>query len=345
MNSLPSRSADSQALDWFVRRGAGLDAAEEALFQDWLAADATHQAALARRQHDWDALDALPAAGVERLRRQLAADLRAEKPEVASSRRAWFGMLAGLAPRAALVLAVLCAAGGGYLAWDYQQGQPLYTGQFATRRGEQLDVALPDGSRLRLDTGTHIAVALYRQRREVRLAEGQAVFQVRGDRTRPFEVLAGPLRVTVVGTRFAVRHTPAMAGADGVRVAVEHGRVRVAAPATAPATAVIALGAGQQVVSDAAGKLGPVTALGAAGIAPWRDGRVSFDNQPLSVVLAEFERYGASGVTLADPRTAALRITGTFDPRRPDNFLRIVPQVLPVRLRRQNGVTEIAAMR
>jgi transmembrane sensor len=141
-------------------------------------------------------------------------------------------------------------------------------------------------------------------------------------------VLAGPVRITVVGTRFAVRYTPGMAGYDGVRVAVEEGRVQVAAPGAAP----VLLKAGQQVVTDAAGTLGPVVAVPPSGIAPWRAHRVSFDDTPLSQALAELGRYGPTGITLQDPQLGALRLTGTFDPRHLDNFVRALPRVLPVRV-------------
>jgi transmembrane sensor len=61
----PFINPDEAALDWFVRRSGGsLDAADEAGFQAWLAADSAHFAAFARHQDDWRALDALPADGL-----------------------------------------------------------------------------------------------------------------------------------------------------------------------------------------------------------------------------------------------------------------------------------------
>ncbi|MEO5736410.1 MAG: FecR domain-containing protein, partial [Variovorax sp.] len=201
----PSPEIRSAALDWFVRRGSGrIDAAEETAFQAWLAADARHGAAFAHWQRDWGALDALPAEGLRMLRKRLSADKAAA--HAASQRRAWWRGLADWAPQGALAAVLLTVAGGSYLAWSHWQ-QPLFAQSFATARGEQLDVALPDGSRLRLDTATRADVTLYRQRRELRLPEGQTVLQIKSDAGRPFDVLAGPLRITVVGTRFSVRYT------------------------------------------------------------------------------------------------------------------------------------------
>jgi transmembrane sensor len=341
----PSTDTDEAALEWFVRRTGGpLAAAGEAAFQAWLAADSAHRAAFARHQHDWRLLDELPADGLRMLRQNLADDKAAAAVHAVPRRRTWWRDLSAWAPQGALAAVALMVSCGGYMAWSLWQQQPVFEQRFATARGQQLEVVLPEGSRLRLDTLTGADVTLYRDRREVRLPQGQAMFQVKGDPARPFDVLAGPLRITVAGTRFSVRYTPGVPGQAGVHVAVEEGRVRVArAERSAAGDPVIELIAGQQIASDMAGLLGAVSAVPAAGIAPWRDSRVSFDNTPLDQALAEFERYGPVHLTVREPAVAALRVTGTFDPRRPGNFSRILPQVLPVRLREQGGEAEIVS--
>jgi transmembrane sensor len=349
----------AEALDWFVRCERDPAARRDPALQAWLAGSPARQAAFARWQADWDRLDALPADAVAQLRRQLAIDQAAAQPAGAArvrpaspGRRAWLRHASTVVPAGATALVVFGLAGGGYLAWDHWGERPAYAERVATARGQQRDVQLPDGSVLRLDTATQVEVALYAGRREVRLVEGQAVFQVQADTTRPFDVLAGPVRVTVVGTRFSVRHTSAIPGEAGVRVAVEEGRVRVAARergwmavATGKQAPHVELGAGQQVAADAGGVLAPVAAVDAAGIAPWRDGRVTFDDTPLAQALAEFERYGDTGLTVRDPAVAALRLTGTFDPRRLGNFTLALTKVLPVRLRTDGATTEIIAAR
>jgi transmembrane sensor len=329
-----SAEIERLALHWCVRRSAGepLPAAEEQVFQAWLAADAAHALALQQWQRDWQAIDGLPASGVGRLRRQLDSDLEAES--AVQRRRAW------ARPRAWLVAGLLMACGAGYFGWSLWQ-QPMFEQQFATVRGQQLDVSLPDGSLLRMDTGSRAEVALYRSRRELRLPDGQLLLQVKGDAARPFEVLAGPLRITVIGTRFAVRYTPGVPGHVGASVAVEEGRVQVSAVGEEGAS--VLLMAGQQIASDAAGRLGPVGAVAAAGIAPWRERRISFDDTPLAEALAEFERYGPVPLVVNDPAVAVLRLTGTFDPYRIENFARILPKVLPVRVQGRGGRAEIVA--
>ncbi|PIF77715.1 FecR family protein [Variovorax sp. 54] len=337
---------DSDAMDWLVRRhGGGFDARDEAALQAWLAADAEHPRAYARQQAEWTALERLPADGIALLRANLRSDLAAEakaasrsraaRPEQPARRRFWV-------PAFSAAAVAVVAGAGGLMAWQQWQAQPVFAQSFGTPRGQQLDVRLPDDSQMRLDTATRVAVTYYRQRREVRLSEGQVVFHVHGDSARPFDVLAGPLRITVVGTRFSVRHTPGLPGDEGVRVAMEEGRVRVQrVDAATPDGGAFYLGAGQQSGSDAAGVPVPVAPVSTAGIAPWRDNRVSFDNTRLDQVLAELARYGDTGLVVRDPAVAALRVTGTFNPIRPDSFATVLPQAAPVRLRAIGGGREI----
>lgn len=321
---------DAQALEWFVRAQRGLSDEEAQQLQQWRQARPAHQQAYARWQSPWQQLEQLPASGVDRLRRNLHVDL-ARAQAKAPCARPWQRWLA--APSAALALG--CAA---YLSWSQWMLQPTFEGHYATARGVQQQITLPDGSLLRLDTQTRLDATLYRQRREVRLQEGQAQFSVAHNADQPFTVHAGQVRVTVVGTRFSVRYTPEATGDDQVQVAVEEGLVRVEpdSPASAPASAVsphasVLLHAGERVLATQDGLLQPLPAQSSSAPA-WLQFRVTLDNVPLATALAEFERYGPTQLQLAQAEVGQLRVTGSFDARHLGNFVRALPQVLPVRM-------------
>lgn len=345
-----------QVLDWCVRRQrADWRTADEQAFQQWLEADASHRSAYLQWEQHSAAIDAIPADTLAQLRRNLAHDkaqlaaAEAPAPRAAAAatvlRRRW------VLPSLGMAAALLMTSGTGMLAWQHWQARPLFTQAYASERGQQLEVQLPDGSQLRLDTATQLEVAYYRDRREVLLHEGQAVFSVQAGPQRPFHVLSGPVGITVVGTRFSVRYTPGLAGSDGVRVAVEEGQVRVVrrdgvpGPALAQNPEAQTLVAGQQITADAQGILAPVQTVAAEGIAAWREHRISFVNTPLSQALAEFERYGSTGLTINDPAVAALRLSGTFDPIDSLTLRKLLPQALPVRLQQLAGGLEIRAAR
>ena len=309
------------AAGWFSRRHE-LTTRQEAEFAAWQAADPAHARAYAQLQATHGAARQIPA--------QLAARW-AVPPPAPAPRRPPLRSLRAL-PYAAAAMLLLCVGAGGYQWWQ----QPVFSQAYATQRGQRLAVALPDGSSLQLDTATQLHVTLYRQRREVRLAHGEALFQVQSKQGQPFDVLSGPLTVTVVGTQFSVRNTLDHDGS--LRVAVQQGHVRVAGAAQD----LVELTAGQGVSSDAGGRLSAVASLAPDSVAPWRTGRVTFDNVPLGAALAEFERYGDTGFVVRDAAVASLRIGGSFSLTQPDRFAAALPQLLPVQIVRSGATSTIS---
>lgn len=359
MTTTPSLSSSDpaqlrqQALGWLVRRNdAGWTVQDETLFQHWLSADPRHAEMYTQCEDHWAQLNAMPADLVVGMRRKLEADkaqtslahVRHAKPQRAQASRRSF-----LFWPATSALTMAAVGGVGYMAWQHLQAQPLSVHAYSTERGQQQNLVLSDGSRLRMDTATRLEVRMFRQRREVRLLDGQAVFEVQHD-GRPFHVLAASHRVTVVGTRFSVRYTPDIPGNDGVQVSVEEGKVRVAAlreaevdGGTYDLLAGQLLTAGQQLQVDGRGGAGEVVSLSADGIAPWREQRVSFVDVPLSQALAELERYRPTGLIVRDAKVAALRLSGTFDPMMVNALHKALPRVLPVRLEKRHGVSEVVS--
>lgn len=330
----------ADAAQWQVRRQDGLDRDEELQFQAWLAADDRRQAAYARIDAVWRGLGELPADAVARLRASARPMPAPDRPVRPGRLQAWRDLAR---PMATAVLAV-GVLGAGWLGWQHWQAQPLFSETYATARGQMMDVTLPDGSVLKLDTATRVDVALYRDRRQVRLPQGQAMFTVKADAAQPFDVLTDRVRVRVVGTRFSVRNTRAGLAADSVGVQVESGRVQVSMLEGGRASgAPVLLGAGQYVEAGPAGELAEVEARPVQRAMLWREGRVNFDGTPLAQALAEFERYGATRLVINDPAVAALRVNGSFDLRQADTFGKALPLVLPVRLVRDGVRTEIAA--
>ena len=96
-----------------------------------------------------------------------------------------------------------------------------------TSTAELRDVRLPDGSLVTLSAKSAIAVSANADERMITLIEGEAFFQVKADAARPFRVISGPVRTTVLGTRFDVRRD-----SYGVSVGVEEGSVQVDAPSS-----------------------------------------------------------------------------------------------------------------
>lgn len=345
---------DRAALAWFVRELRGLSSQERAARDAWLGSHPDHPAALERWRQDWTGFDRLPSTSLSQIRQNLQRDKHLQ------ARRAGLltlgGETVGIKRRHALALAgtTLGVSALGLLTWQHVH-RPTWQQSFASRRGQLLSLELPDGSRVQIDTQTRLEVVFFRKRREVHLLGGQAAFQVTSDIARPFQVWAGDARVTVVGTRFSVRHTPEIQERAGVQVAVSEGQVHVQVSAdrgpaahravSHPATdeTAVDLVAGQQVSSDGLGRLMAVAGIDPEEVAAWRRQRVSFNDVTLAQAIAEFERYGDTRLRIVSDDIAALRITGTFNAQDLTNFRQTLPQVLPVRLlARADGWIDIA---
>jgi len=191
---------------------------------------------------------------------------------------------------------------------------------------------LPDGSRIEVGARSLVDVNFSGIRRELELRDGEAFFQVKHERTRPFVVKAGALEVVAVGTAFNVRRTGAQ-----VVVTVQEGSVEVRrrdgggfAEESARAHA------GQQLsFQSGSGELHDAMVDPAVTLA-WRSGRLEFTGDSLDVVVANVNRYSRRPVILADTQLGALKFTGTVFFANVDAWLDGLEQVFPIDVHRND---------
>ena len=81
---------------------------------------------------------------------------------------------------------------------------------------------IEDGSTITMNTRSRMRVWLTRHARDIELLEGEALFSVAHDPSRPFRVHVGHTVVEAVGTEFSVYR-----GEHGTKVSVVEGRVKI----------------------------------------------------------------------------------------------------------------------
>src|SRR6185295_10108658 len=113
---------------------------------------------------------------------------------VAPGAPAWTRLLA---VAATIALAVGIALLGPHAWQDLRSDARTAAGVLTTR-------ALPDGSSLKLDTDSAVALDFAGSKREVELMRGALAVEVVKDPTRPFRVHAGAVEATAVGTKYVV---------------------------------------------------------------------------------------------------------------------------------------------
>jgi len=286
---------DVAAFAWVARLDrCGADAAVLTELEAWLAQDDRRRGAFLRAQAIWGKLDRAS---------------QAERGRGARTDRRL--ALAGGA-------AALAAGAAGF--WVTQR-EPLYT----TTIGEVRRAALADGSGMVLNAATRVHVALGAHERRVRLAQGEAWFQVAKDPARPFVVEAGRVRVRAVGTAFSVRRL-----SHGAEVMVSEGIVEAWLVGEEEARTRLVAGQRARVLEG-----GPILIEAQAVSAierklAWRSEKIELDGETLGEAIAEFNRFNRRQVILADNSLAGRRLYGVFRADDPESFARSVALSLGV---------------
>ncbi|MDP3406310.1 MAG: FecR domain-containing protein [Brevundimonas sp.] len=197
----------------------------------------------------------------------------------------------GLAAATAVALVI-----GGAFWWNER-------GVFETGVGEQRVVQLADGSSVSLDTGSRIHVRFANGERRIDLSQGQALFDVAHDATRPFVVHAGGTRITAVGTVFDVRHIGAR-----VDVTLVSGVVDVVAADVAASPRRMEPGQKTQVTARGV----TTREVNAVAETSWTTGRLIFTDVPLEEAVSEVNRYLTAKIEIDDPAIRAVAVNGVF---------------------------------
>jgi transmembrane sensor len=292
---------NAEASAWLARLHSPQRCAEtEAALQDWLRADEAHEAAFERATGLWDILP-------------VAAAIAEIGPRPRHSSR--------FVP-VALAASLLALVGAG--AIGVYASQPTV---IATRTGEQRTTTLDDGSRIALNTASHVTVRFSRGERRVSLDQGEAMFDVTHDAARPFIVQAGDEQIKALGTNFVVRRD-----GDQVRVTLIRGRVEVTRAGERPQLlAVLNPGDRVSALPDRAPVLDrPILDT----VTAWRRGEILFHETPLSEAIAEVNRYGKVHVVVRDARLGALPISGVFTTDDAAEFAAAIAQLHGLHVRR-----------
>lgn len=319
---------EKRAADWLSRRDAGMNDAERAEFDRWLASDPRHAAAVDEIDGVWAAFDRLSLTErPQTVRRRMSALRRREQGR-------WLAAGAVMLVAACMVLF--------FSLRRPPEPTHVLTDTVATARvSEPARQTLPDGSIVEFKEGAAISVAFDQDARRVILTSGEAHFAVTKNPRRPFIVESGAVKVRAVGTAFAVH-----VGGTEVDVLVTEGKVDVtsrpavsdpASDVTRDDAAPTLVSAGQQatVVLGAQSASPVVTSLAEAEMVArlsWRVPALEFSETSVAEAVALFNRYGKPRLRAVDNAVAALRVTGVFRSDNPEGFARALEASLGLRV-------------
>ncbi len=223
---------------------------------------------------------------------------------------------------------VLVAGAGTWLGMRPHDAPAARMIAYETQRGEQRTVGLADGSTLRLNGATRVAVLLGADRREVRLDRGEAYFDVKHDGARPFTVRAGNADARVLGTAFDLEVRLAQ-----VELAVYRGAVRFGPSQTSGTTVVVKAGWRSHFAA------GNATAPRAFDVAQqdWRSGWLDTDDMKLGDLVEVLNRRGGPLVLAPPAALADMPVSGRFRLDDPGQLLDAIGAAYGFAVKREDG--------
>ncbi|AIR89659.1 glycerol-3-phosphate ABC transporter substrate-binding protein [Pseudomonas cremoricolorata] len=285
-------------MDWLVRLQCASEDDERA-FAAWLGEAEENAAAYLQAEALWNGVPLHQAAGQlqQRQRKRISTRLR----------RHW----KPLATAALLVVGLFTV---GDLPMRLQADH-------FTQVGERQRLHLDEHTNVLLNTDSALANDRRDGRPVARLLQGEAYFQVARGTQPALEVQAGPLRAQAHDTDFAVRYLNGQA-----QVRVQRGDVDVQA-----ASDRIRLSAGDSINIGPQGLGQPQRADLRRDLA-WVNGRLVFENCPLSQVLAEVGRYYPGLIINRNAALDTLAVTGNYRLDQPLETLRALAQISSAQL-------------
>ncbi|CAK17104.1 putative FecR-like transmembrane sensor [Pseudomonas entomophila L48] len=291
--------ARAEAMDWLIRLQCA-DEQDTQAFEHWLGAEPENAEAYVEAEALWNGAPLRQAAGQLHQQRRRTAGGRL--------RRHWKPLAT-----AAMLLVGLFTFGN--LPVRLQADH-------LTVVGERQRLQLDDGAKVLLNTNSAFASDVRDGRQVARLLQGEAYFQVSDGGQPALEVQAGPLRASVRDTDFAVRYLDGQA-----QVRVQRGDVDLQAASDQR----IRLSAGDSISVGPDG-FGQRQRPDLRKELAWIEGRLVFENCPLSQVLAEVRRYYPGWIINHNERLEQVAVTGNYRLDQPLETLRALAHITSAQL-------------
>ena len=179
----------------------------------------------------------------------------------------------------------------------------------STPYGTKLTVTLPDGSTVKLNSGSYLSFETpFRQDiREVALV-GEAYFDVKKNLSKPFIVKTKGVETTVLGTTFNVT---AYEGDDQVYIALVTGKVKVNISNPSQEMEKI-LNPLEMITFSRKHEEYTIKNFDVEQVIGWKDQVIYFEKESLSAVVDRLEKWYGVEVTVNNPKGREWSYTGKF---------------------------------
>jgi len=288
-----------QANDWVVKLETGaMKDGDEDRFVEWLAQDDAHGQALQEAEETWRLMQEVPTESIVK---------------IPTRKQPWLSLAASL-------LLVLLSS-----FW-WQDIYYTVAADHYTATGQKTEHVLEDGSTLILNTDTAVQISFSSTRRLITLLQGELYIDVASDPSRPLSVDSGDLRVTALGTAFAVRNDR-----HRQQVTVVEHKVKVESKNASEKAAT--LSAGSQIsMLESRNQFTSVNTINVDHETAWKQSRYVFKDQLLADVISEIDRYYAGRLVFKEAGLKDIRISGVLSLESPIDALKELAISAPIKV-------------
>jgi ferric-dicitrate binding protein FerR (iron transport regulator) len=371
MVKIPPRAADDLDYERLARYFAGeCSVTEEAAIRAWIAADDIRRRRVEQLQRAWEASGSVDLRGdVERGWAALSAKLddATEGPTPGArpftilrvlpsspwTRRPWvaFGRVAVIG----VAVALGTFASQHFARRKPNASPPVMMREVTTRRGQQANVYLSDGTRVVLGVASTLRFpTAFGRTRDVEL-EGEAYFEVAHDTARSFVVRTRYGTARDLGTKFGVRAysdvakatvtvtegsvllTTATGGADRSSDAARRTTESLSGVVSDRTPGSLVLRAMDVASISADGQLSVTRGAKTGANLAWISGRVVFERMPVGEAVAQINRWYDADVRLGDSTLKRFELTATLTNEPFPRAIRIIAAALDARVERRDS--------
>lgn len=197
-----------------------------------------------------------------------------------------------------------------------------------TAKAGSMLVRLPDGSEVALNLGSTITYPenFTGGKREIEIS-GEAYFNVKHDKTKPFVISSGIARVEVLGTSFNL-NTQAASGK--IEVVLTEGKVAVYYKQRKAEKVMLA--PGEKAEIEKTGQKIVKTTNPDPNYMAWKTRRLVFEDRTMAEVVHTLNGVYHANISLADSDLAGCRITATFSDQPLSAVLNVLKRTLDLKI-------------
>ncbi|MDR1719174.1 MAG: FecR domain-containing protein [Dysgonamonadaceae bacterium] len=224
---------------------------------------------------------------------------------------------------AAAVFLPIALAFGIYHFYFSGRNSDIAPIRIEAERGEKANVTLPDGSRVWLNSNSHIVCYnAYNHRDRQLVLDGEAYFEVAHNPSKPFVVQCGDFQVEALGTAFDIKayHEDSI-----VYAVLAEGKVKLSF-----ADKNFFLTPNERIVLNKTTKTATIERIDATDFTDWRRNRLRFENEYFADIAKTISRIYNVEYLIADESIKTLRFTGAVDNTNIESVLNVITLTSPV---------------